>query len=86
MCFNVTYQSAGVICSMDPIYNNHSMSSQVIPLSTVVSVPSTAPSTMDPSNLPPPPPLIPISEVLQVCNNSTITSFADILIYLIIVN
>lgn len=78
MYFNITYQSAGVICSMDTLYNSHSMSSQVVPLSTVVSVPSSAPNAMDSSNLPPPPPLIPISEVLQVCNNSTINSFAYI--------
>lgn len=46
--------------------NSANGNSQVIPLSTMVTVSSSSTSTLDASNLPPPPPLIPISEVLQV--------------------
>lgn len=73
----VIFLFEGVLCSVDSVYSNSENSSfsspsssssssnnQVIPLGTVVSVP--AATNVDSSNLPPPPPLIPISEVLQV--------------------
>lgn len=55
-----------VICSVEPIFSNsaNAAGNQVIP-NTAITVP-TSMSNGDASNLPPPPPLIPISEVLQV--------------------
>ncbi len=57
-----------LICATDPMFssNGNNTSSQVIPSNSVVSMPAGMANT-DPANLPPPPPLIPISEVLQVC-------------------
>lgn len=51
---------------MDPVFSNsgNNTNGQVIPLSTMVTIPTNI--AIDSNNLPPPPPLIPISEVLQV--------------------
>lgn len=58
--------SPAVICSVEPLFSNNTgtTGNQVMPMNSV-NVP-TSMSNGDASNLPPPPPLIPISEVLQV--------------------